>query len=87
MVASYLAVHAETLCAATLVRRLAAITKAHSVQGVPSPTTTELVKATMRGIKRTQGTSQRQSKSLLSEDLFLTLDRMKDRARWKAGSI
>jgi hypothetical protein len=35
----------------------------------------------MRGIKRTQGTSQRQSKPLLREDLFLILDRMKDRPK------
>jgi integrase len=81
MVASYLAVHAEMLSVATLVRRLAAIAKAHSGQGAPSPTTTELVKATMRGIKRTQGTSQRQSEPLLREDLFLSLDRMTGRPK------
>jgi len=46
MIAHYLAVHAESLCVATLVRRLAAITKAHAARGLPSPTTTEIVKAT-----------------------------------------
>jgi hypothetical protein len=50
LVASYLAAQAGELSAATLVRRLAAIAKAHCAKGLPSPTTTELVKATMRGI-------------------------------------
>jgi integrase len=81
MVASYLASQADRLSVATLVRRLAAIAKAHSAKGLPSPTTTEVVKATVRGIKRTHGTSQRQSKSLFRENLFLTLDRMKDRPK------
>ena len=81
IVASYLASQADTLSVATLVRRLAAITKAHRSQGLASPTTTEIVKATMRGIKRTQGTSQHQSKPLLREDLFLALDSMKDRPK------
>jgi integrase len=81
MVASYLASQAGRLSVATLVRRLAAIAKAHSAKGLPSPTTTEIVKSALRGIKRTQGTSQRQSKPLLREDLFLTLDRMKDRPK------
>ena len=69
LVASYLASQADRLSVATLVRRIAAIAKAHSVQGVPSPTTTEIVKSTLRGIKRTRGTSQRQSKPLLRENL------------------
>ena len=81
MVASYLASQADTLSVATLVRRIAAITKAHRSQGLAPPTTSEIVKATMRGIKRTQGASQHQSKPLLREDLFLALDRMKDRPK------
>jgi integrase len=80
-IASYLAAHAGALSIATLVRRVATISKAHEAKGLPSPTTTEIVKATMRGIKRTLGTSQRKSKPLLREDLFLILDRMKDRPK------
>ena len=80
-IASYLAAHASTFKAATLVRRVAAIAKAHAAKGLPSPTSTQVVKATMRGIKRTYGTSQRQSKPLLREDLFLILDKMKQRPK------
>ena len=54
-VASYLACHAGTLSVATLVRRLAAIAKAHQSRGLISPTRAEIVKATMRGIRRTNG--------------------------------
>ncbi len=80
-VAAYLAAHAGTLSVATLVGRVATISKAREVKGLSSPTITAFVKSTMRGIKRTQGTSQRQSKPLLREDLFLVLDRMKDRPK------
>ncbi len=37
----------------TLTRRLAAIRYAHALAGLPSPTASEAVKATLRGIKRT----------------------------------
>jgi hypothetical protein len=37
----------------TLARRLAAIRYAHNLAGQPSPTASEVVKATLRGIKRT----------------------------------
>ena len=80
-IASYLAEYGKTLKAATLVRRVAAIAKAHEAKGLPSPTTSVIVKGTMRGIKRTYGTSQRQSKPLLREDLFLILDKMKERPK------
>ncbi|MET4688813.1 hypothetical protein ABIA20_005135 [Sinorhizobium fredii] len=52
MIASYLAEYAETLSVATLVRRMATISKAHTARGPPSSTASELLKATMRGIKR-----------------------------------
>ena len=75
-VASYLADHAETLAVATLVRRLASLSKAHEARGLPNPCRAELVKATMRGIKRRWGCAQDQAKALVREDLFLTLDAM-----------
>lgn len=37
MVASYLAAHADTLSVATLVRRLASISKAHAARGAANP--------------------------------------------------
>lgn len=77
-VARYLAEHAEALSVATLVRRLATISKAHAAKGLPSPTASELVRATMRGIKRSRGTAQVEAKPLLRDDLFLILERMGD---------
>jgi hypothetical protein len=64
-VASYLAAHAETLSVATLVRRLATISKAHQARGLPNPCRSEIVRATLRGIKRTRGIAQREAKPLL----------------------
>lgn len=78
MVASYSAEHAETLAVATLVRRVASLSKAHQARGVPNPCSTELVRATIRGIKRQFGTAQRQAKPLLKEDLFRALDALGD---------
>ena len=74
IVASYLAAHADTLSVATLVRRLASISKAHEARGFPNPTRSELVRATMRGIKRTRSCAQREARPLLKDDLLLVLD-------------
>ncbi|MER8438333.1 site-specific integrase [Mesorhizobium sp. M1312] len=77
-IASYLAEHAETLAVATLCRRLATLSKAHTAKGLVSPTSSELVKATIRGIKRSLGTAQAEAKPLLRDDLFLILEKMAD---------
>jgi integrase len=73
-VAAYLAARADTLAVASLVRHVASISKAHEAQGLPNPTRSELVRATMRGIKRTRGCGQREAKPLLRDDLMLVLD-------------
>ncbi|WES30011.1 site-specific integrase [Varunaivibrio sulfuroxidans] len=82
VVAEYLAAHAHTLSVATLTRRLASISKAHSAKGLISPTKAELVKSTLRGIKRAHTTSQRTARPLLIKDLIqitqLLGDGMKD---------
>ncbi len=78
MVASYLASHAETHSVATLTRWLASLAKAHRMLGHNSPTTSELVKATLRGIKRRYGTAQDQATPLLRDDLFQVLAIMGD---------
>jgi integrase len=78
VVASYVAVHAETLSVATLVRRLATISKAHEARGMPNPCRSEIVRATLRGVKRTRGIAQREAKPLLKEDLFRVLDAIGD---------
>jgi integrase len=79
--AAYLAVHADTLKVATLVRRLAAISVAHEAQALPNPVRSALIRATMRGIRRERGTAQRQAKPLLREDLFAVLATMGDRVK------
>jgi integrase len=73
-VAAYLAAHADTLAVASLIRHVASISKAHEARGMTNPTRSELVRATMRGIKRTRGCAQRESKPLLRDDLLLVLD-------------
>lgn len=75
-VASYVAAGADTLAVASLVRHIASISKAHEARGLPNPTRSELVRATMRGIKRSRGCAQREAKPLLRDDLLLVLDAM-----------
>jgi integrase len=77
-VASYVAARAGTLAVATLVRHVASISKAHEARGLPNPTRFELVRATLRGIRRTWACAQREAKPLLRDDLLLALDAMGD---------
>lgn len=70
LVAEYLASNAGILAVATLLRRLASAAKAHRALGSTDPTKTEVVNATMRGIRRTYGQPQRQAAALLREDLI-----------------
>jgi len=78
MVAEYLAGYAESLSIATLSRRLASLSKAHSVKGLTSPTKSELVKSTMRGIKRMHAKPQAVAKPLLVEDLLRIMPLLSD---------
>ncbi len=52
LVARYIAHHAPLLSSTTLTRRLSAIAWAHTSKGLPSPTHSLLVKATLKGIRR-----------------------------------
>jgi integrase len=70
MVAAYLAAHAGKNAVATLARRLVCISKAHAVQGLTSPVESELVRATLRGIRKTHGSAQRQVTPTLKEDVL-----------------
>ena len=70
LLANYLAAHAEQNAVATLARRLVSISKAHTAQGLPSPTKTELVRATLRGIRHIHGSSQRQVAPAVREDVL-----------------
>lgn len=73
-VATYLAAHSDLLSVATLVRRLASISKAHDTGLLPNPARSTLVQATMRGIKRSRSCAQREARPLLRDDLLMVLD-------------
>src|SRR5215471_17204560 len=75
-IAAYLAAHADRLSVTTLIRRLASLSKAHQARGFSNPVRTELVRATLRGIKRKRRRTQLQAKPLLRDDLLLVLDAM-----------
>ena len=70
-VARYLAAYAGCLSVATLARRLVAIGQAHAARGLLDPTKSELVRRTMRGVRRTYGAPQRRALALTRHDLVL----------------
>ena len=70
IISQYLAIHADLLAPATLTRRVVSINRAHTSQNLPSPAKSDLVKATLRGIKRTVGTKQRQVSPVLKNNLI-----------------
>jgi len=70
IVACYLAEWAGRLSVATLTRRIISIGRAHTSQGMASPTKSDLVKATLRGIRRTYGVAQRQVAPAVREDIL-----------------
>jgi len=76
--ARYLAEHADRLAVATLARRLVSIGKAHTMQSQPNPAATDLVKLTMRGIRRTYGKPQRQAAAAIKEDVLAMVAAMDD---------
>ena len=59
-IATYLAEHATQLSYATLSRRIIAIGRAHTINKFESPVHSEIVKATLHGIRRTTGHVKRQ---------------------------
>jgi integrase len=80
-VAEYLASLAETHKPSTINRRLASLSKAHASSTETNPCKHELVRATMKGIRRRLGLNQRQARPLLRDDLFAILDRMTERPK------
>jgi integrase len=80
-IAEYLAARASTHRPATLARYLASISKAHRAIGADDPCKAEIVKATLRGIRRSIGTAQREAKPLLRDDLFQILERIGGRPK------
>lgn len=83
MVARYLADYAEVLAPSSLARRVATLSKVHEANAWPNPCRSEIVRATLQGIKRVKGTAQDQARPLLREDLFILLDALGDDPRGK----
>lgn len=81
MVCAYIGDYAGLHAVATIQRRLASISKAHEVAGLPNPCRSEIVKATLRGLRRKHGTAQRQAKPLMRDDLLLVLDSLGETLR------
>lgn len=81
IVANYLAAHAGTHKSATLARWTASISKAHRLAGYESPTGTELVRATIRGIRRTHGSDQRRAAPISRANLIAMTEAFTDRPR------
>ena len=73
-VAAYLAAQASVgVRPSTLTRRLAAITYAHRLAGLPSPAGHEAVRAVMRGIRRTASTAPAQKAPATAERIAAML--------------
>jgi integrase len=69
VVARYLAQRAEELASATLRRRLVAIAQAHTNRGLPNPCKSDIVRLTLRGIRRVHGRPQSQAWPLMKSQL------------------
>ena len=81
MICAYLGDHAGQLAVATILRRVATLSKAHALAGAPNPCQSEIVKNTLRGLKRKHRVAQQQARPLLRDELFLVLERMGDSLR------
>jgi site-specific recombinase XerD len=62
----------------TLSRRVAAIRYAHSLAGMEPPTNTEMVKATMKGIRRTMGAAPKQKAAATAERVTAMVGQVHD---------
>ena len=73
-VAAYIAECAGRLKPGSIQRGLNAITEAHKVAGLSSPTHTGIVRNTMKGIRRTLGTAPAQKAAALTDDIRAMVD-------------
>jgi len=69
VVSQYIAVHAKMLSMATLARRVVAIRREHTLRSLPDPTKSQLVRLTLRGVRRVHGRPQRRVAPLKAEHL------------------
>ena len=83
-VASFLAHEAQRgLAVSSISRRAAAIRLFHRAAGHATPTESELVRSTLRGIRRTLGVAPKQKKPLTSELLLSLMEHIPDSLRGK----
>lgn len=75
--AAYIADRAATLSPHTITRRVVGISRAHTSQGLFDPSKNDLVRTVLRGVRRKNGTAQRQAAPLLKQDLLALLPLMK----------
>ena len=68
-VAAYIAEYAGRLIVGSLQRRLNAIAEAHKALGLESPTSTGMVRNTLKGIKRVNGIAPVQKTAALTDDI------------------
>ncbi|MBX4884817.1 tyrosine-type recombinase/integrase [Rhizobium bangladeshense] len=73
-VAEYVASFAGLHKPATIARRLVSIGKAHRLSGFENPVNSDIVKLSMRGLRRSIGSTQREAKPVLRDDLYAILD-------------
>src|SRR5690242_11481743 len=73
-VASYIAECAGRLKVGSIQRRLNAIAEAHKAVGLESPTSSGIVRNTLKGIRRALGTATRQKTPALTADIRAMVD-------------
>jgi integrase len=72
----YIAERAKNHSPFTIARRVVGISRAHTSQGILDPAKNDLVRAVLRGVRRTHGKPQRQVSPLLKSDLLAILPSM-----------
>jgi site-specific recombinase XerC len=72
----YVADLAASLKTATITRRISAISQAHQIAGVETPTKSSQVRLVMAGIRRTKGTAQAAKTPVLVDDLRRMISRL-----------
>ncbi|MFO1432582.1 MAG: hypothetical protein U1F76_21015 [Candidatus Competibacteraceae bacterium] len=80
-VAAYLAAHADSHAPASLGRWLVSLGRAHTTQGLVNPCQSELVRTTLRGIRRQRGMSQRQVAPAVRDEVLLMVGQLGDSLR------
>ena len=79
--ATYLAPHGASHAPATLGRWAVSLGRAHTTLGYENPARSDLVKATLRGIRRQRGCAQRQVAPALRDDLLRMVATLSDSPR------